>query len=70
MSGRSFDDQVAIREQVVAYLETNGMTSLRKIAKHVQEQTEIITTPATIARLVRRLGYKRAKVEWVKESKK
>lgn len=70
MSGLSYDDQTRVRQAVLEYLELNGMTSLRKIAKYVKQQTQIEPSASTVSRLVREIGgYRRKPMpQWEKKS--
>lgn len=68
MSGLTYEEQTSVRDSIKAYLEDNGMTSLRKIAVHVEAETGISPSPSTIARLVREFGYEITTTQWKKVS--
>lgn len=67
MPGLNYHKQTQVREAVQKYLAANGMTSLRKIAIYVKQETKIHPSASTISRLVRDYGYTRAKPKWVKK---
>lgn len=70
MSGQKFETQARTREAVRVYLEAHGMTTLREIAAYVEKETGVYPSITTIGRLVRKQGYSRATVSWVREKKK
>lgn len=63
---RTFEGQARVRRAIEKYLKQRGMTSTRNVAAFVAKETGIEVSPSTIARLVRKLGYDREKVEWEK----
>jgi hypothetical protein len=64
MSAVTFNEQVVVRKHVYDYLQKNGMTSLRKVAAYIMEQSGNTPAITTIARLVREYGYEISDVEW------
>lgn len=69
MSGQSFQSQAVVRAAIQRYLDRNGVTSLRKIAEYVGNETGISPSASTIARLVREFGYHKKSTPWEKKGK-
>lgn len=64
MAGMTYREQTMVREAVQDYLDSNGMTSLRKVIEYVKSVTGISPAPTTIARLVREFGYDSPEQHW------
>ena len=65
MPGITFQEQLAIRNAITEYIEKFGMTSLGKVVDYIERKTGIETTPSTVGRIVREMGYE-VEIKWEK----